>query len=478
LSPAAAGEGALAPPSIRRRLLLLLSAPLALLLATGVLVDYFSTVPPLHAAYDQVLASSIVAVTAHLNIGADGKVKSELSDQAIAVLRADNQDEIYYLVLDAEGGYVAGDEGLPVAPEGPETLSFAYAEYRNVPVRVASYRLHNASGVVSISVAETTNKRREAVRGMLSYMIASDVGQLLVTLSLIWLGVRAGLRPLLALRDQIVRRSANDLAALDEGRVPVEVRPLTQSLNRLFATVAEAAKAQHRFLADAAHQLRTPLAGLQAQLELLSHELQQHGAADPALRERVDRLHSGMQRLGHTANQLLALARAEPSANPADDFRALDLADLAKDGVAAHFDRALVAQIDLGLEASPARVLGSDWLLRELLANLIDNALAYTPAGGSVTVRCGTISPDAVAMQNHPDCAFLEVEDDGPGIPESERARVFERFYRLPGNTRDGNGLGLAIVEEIAQVHAGTLDIAAGMGGRGARIRLTLAAGE
>ncbi|MBS0582000.1 MAG: sensor histidine kinase N-terminal domain-containing protein [Proteobacteria bacterium] len=461
------------PFSVRRRLLLLLSAPLGLLLAAGVLIDYYSTASPLHAAYDQVLASSIVAVAAHLNIGADGRVKSELSDQAIAVLRADNHDEIYYLVLGADGEFVAGDAGLPIAPPGRENPSFADAEYRDAPVRVATYRLTNASGVIAISVAETTNKRREALHNMLSFIVASDLAQLLGTLLLVWVGVRAGLRPLLALRDQIARRSARDLAALDESQVPGEVRPLTRALNRLFATVAEAANAQHRFLANAAHQLRTPLAGLQAQLEVLSDDLRQQGASDPALRERVARLHAGMQRLGQTANQLLALARAEPAANLPGDFRELDLADLAKDGVAAHFDRALAARIDLGLEAEPVRAQASDWLLRELLANLIDNALAYTPAGGNVTVRCGVVRGPEKARSV---LAFLEVEDDGRGIPEGERARVFERFYRIAGGEREGNGLGLAIVEEIARAHGATIELTAGAGGRGTRVRVSLAA--
>jgi two-component system sensor histidine kinase TctE len=448
--------------SIRRRLLLILSAPLALLLAAGVLIDYVVTINPLHVAYDQVLASSIIAVAAHLDIGADGKVKSELSDQAIAVLRADNNDEIYYLVLGGGGEFVAGDEGLPEASRGSDNPSFADAEFRGVPVRVATYRLGNSDASIRISVAETTNKRHEAARDMLSYIVASDLTQLVGTLLLVWVGVRVGLRPLLALRDQISRRSARDLGALDETQVPSEVRPLTQALNRLFSTVAEAASAQHRFLANAAHQLRTPLAGLQAQIELLSGDLAQGRADDPALRERVDQLHVGIQRLGHTAKQLLALARAEPSSHPAGDFRRLDLADLARDGVAANFGRALAAHIDLGLDAEPACVQASDWLLRELLANLIDNALAYTPAGGSVTVRCGA-APQA----------FLEVEDDGPGIPESERARVFERFYRLAGNETPGNGLGLAIVDEIARTHGATVELADGADGHGTRIRIT-----
>jgi two-component system sensor histidine kinase TctE len=178
-----------------------------------------------------------------------------------------------------------------------------------------------------------------------------------------------------------------------------------------------------------------------------------------------------MQRLGYTANQLLALARAEPSANPGGDFRELDLADLAKDGVAAHFDRALAARIDLGLEAESAHVHGSDWLLREMLANLIDNALAYTPADGNVTVRCGGVRDDGQV----PGRAFLEVEDDGPGIPEPERTHVFERFYRIAGSAHQGNGLGLAIVEEIARAHGANIELAGGAEGRGTRVRLTFA---
>jgi two-component system sensor histidine kinase TctE len=240
----------------------------------------------------------------------------------------------------------------------------------------------------------------------------------------------------------------------------------------LFATVAEAASAQHRFLADAAHQLRTPLAGLQAQLELLANDIAGQDPASSALRERVARIHVGMQRLGHTANQLLALARAEPAAHPADDFRPLQLQTLAEDGVTAHFDHALKRQIDLGVEAEAAQVLGSTWLLRELLANLINNALTYTPANGRVTVRSGMVKRQVAALNPAPILAFLEVEDDGPGIPPSERARVLERFYRGPGGGHDGTGLGLAIVDEIARAHGATLDISVGSDGRGTRVRV------
>jgi two-component system sensor histidine kinase TctE len=242
--------------------------------------------------------------------------------------------------------------------------------------------------------------------------------------------------------------------------VPIEVQPLVNALNNLFDTVRAAAHSQQQFLANAAHQLRTPLTGIIAQLELLARD-----PAGAAIREQLLDLHQGSRRLAHTANQLLALARAEPTANTQEQFHQLDLAALAGDGVADHLDRSLAEQIDLGADAQPARVFGSAWLLRELLANLIDNALSYTPPGGNVTVRCGRVGAGA----------FLEVEDDGPGIPADERARVRERFYRLPGSRGNGCGLGLAIVEEIARAHEARLSLDDGPGGRGTRVRIEFA---
>jgi two-component system sensor histidine kinase TctE len=177
-------------------------------------------------------------------------------------------------------------------------------------------------------------------------------------------------------------------------------------------------------------------------------------------------LHDACRRLGHTANQLLALARAEPSANVADDFRALELRQLVEDAVAGNLDRAVERHIDLGAETAPARVHGVAWLLRELLANLVDNALTYAPAHGHVTVRCGIVE-NATSQE-----AFLEVEDDGPGIAEAERARVTARFYRAPGSGGNGCGLGLAIVDDIARVHGAKLEIGSGAGDCGARVRV------
>ncbi|GAA0718464.1 sensor histidine kinase [Dokdonella soli] len=443
--------------SVRRRLLSLLLAPLALLLGTGILIDYISASKPIPIAYDQALVNSALAVAAHVQVDEAGHISAVLSPGAEAVLRSDRYDTIYYLVIDPRGEFVAGDRGLPVASSATRNPSYLDAVFRGDPIRVASYRTQTSAGPVTVSVAETRHKRDHGRRRVLASLFATDLVQLAGTLLLVWIGVRYGLRPLTALRDQIAARSARDLAALDVAPVPLEVRPLVHALNRLFETVREAADAQQQFLANAAHQLRTPLGGIMAQLDLLARD-----PAAAAVRERVLALREGSRRAAHTANRLLALARAEPSALVAGDIRSVDLRALVADAVAAQLDRALAAHIDLGVEAEVVRVPASDWLLRELLANLVDNALTYTPIGGRITLRCG----------NEGDGAFLEVEDDGPGIPPAERARVLERFYRAPGAPGNGCGLGLAIVDEIARLHGAHLVIAGGAEGRGTRIRL------
>jgi len=443
--------------SVRRRLLGLLWIPLTLLLGTGMLIDYAFGNRPIAAAYDQALVNSALGIAAYVEVGADGRITAQLSPQEEALLRSDRYDTIYYRVLGPDGAFLAGDRDLPAPDGASRNPSYADAVFRDEPIRIARYRERTDAGTVTIDVAETRHKRDRARRHVLASLFLTDVLQLGGTLLLVWIGVRYGLRPLTALRDQIAARSARDLAALDETPVPTEVRPLVRALNRLFATVREAAAAQQQFLANAAHQLRTPLGGIQAQLELLARD----PAAAP-LRERVLALHAGSRRAAHTANQLLALARAEPSAIIAGDIRPLDLRALVADAVAGQLDRALAEGIDLGAEAEAVRVAASEWLLRELLANLVDNALSYTPRGGRVTLRSGRDGSGA----------FLEVEDDGPGIPADERARVLERFYRAPGSPGNGCGLGLAIVDEIARLHGADLSIVSGTGDVGTRVRV------
>jgi two-component system, OmpR family, sensor histidine kinase TctE len=221
--------------------------------------------------------------------------------------------------------------------------------------------------------------------------------------------------------------------------------------------LAEAARSQRRFVADTAHQLRTPITGLLGNLELLMKE----PAATP-IAPRLQALQTGMEHLARSANQLLALARADPSTSFTEQFDAVDLKALAGRIVEGNLTRALNAGLDLGVEAAPVAVRGNVRLLEDLLGNLVDNAIHYTPSGGHVTVR-------ASLREGRP---CLEVEDDGPGIPEDQRGRVRERFYRVPGTTGNGCGLGLAIVSEIAEAHGAHFTLESGAQGMGTRARV------
>jgi two-component system sensor histidine kinase TctE len=240
------------------------------------------------------------------------------------------------------------------------------------------------------------------------------------------------------------------------------------SLNRLFELVNAQAESQRRFIADAAHQLRTPLAGLQAQVEAWAQAASAPAGRDSGMvrlpADEVTKLRSATRRTSQLANQLLALSRADARTMHAQPMQRVELKPLCEDILQQFLDEASAKQIDLGLDASAATAHGHDWLLREALANLVDNAVKYSGVGSTVTIRCGR--RDGVA--------FLEVEDDGPGVPPADLPRILDRFYRVQGTQGEGNGLGLAIAEEIARAHHSHLQLAAGADGRGLKVTLPL----
>lgn len=443
---------------MRNRLLRLLLVPLTALLVVSVWSDYHTAIEPARTAYDQALADAALAVAAHVR-SRDGRVELDFPPQAVAVLRTDRYDQIYFRLTDPAGGFVAGDQDLPAVTGAVEQNPyFVDAVYHEQPLRMVIYRAPTPQGQVTIQVAETTLKRKQLANRIVMALVMPNVVLIVATLVLVYFGVRVGLAPLARLRREIETRSSKDLTALHQTAVPDEVQPLVRSLNRLLQMVRESSEAQTRFLADAAHQLRTPLAGLQTQIDLIATE-----RLPEEVQPRLRLLQNSVRRLAHTTQQLLALARAEPSANMAYTMKRLNLREIVEDVASNYLDRALARDVDIGFEASQARIDGSPWLLRELADNLIENALAYVPNGGRITVRC--------AEQG--DQSFLEVEDNGPGIPLSERAKVFDRFYRVPGSPGDGCGLGLAIVKETAELHGAFIDVAAPPSGPGTRIRIT-----
>jgi two-component system sensor histidine kinase TctE len=443
--------------SIRRRLLIFLLPPLTALLLIGVFVDFRAALVFAHKTYDQRLTDAALALAARID-ASGGEVPADLLPHRLPTSGVERDPDFSYAIVGPQDQLMAGDRRLQKAPRGASNPSFVDAALAGTPVRVVSYQLATGTGPITVSVAGADDSRTGPAHFVLGSTWLIGFIQLDITLLLVWIGVHFGLKPLLRLRQDIESRSARELRPLELAQVPAEVRPLVEGLNQLFEMLGEAARAQRQFVADTAHQLRTPLAGLLGHLEVMMQE----PAAAP-LRNRLKGLHEGITALAHSANQLLALARTDPAASLADGFADVDLKALSERILERNLDRSLQSQHDLGADIQPAQVSGNVRLLEDLLGNLVDNALHYTPPGGHVTVRCG--------MQD--EATFLEVEDDGPGIPEAERTHVRKRFYRMPGSVGHGCGLGLAIVDEISRLHDADLTIEAGANGRGARIRVS-----
>jgi two-component system sensor histidine kinase TctE len=279
---------------------------------------------------------------------------------------------------------------------------------------------------------------------------------------LVWFGLSRGLRPLTRLRQTIEAREPDDLSPIATRRVPEELEPLVEAFNEMLERVKRSVSAQQRFVADAAHQMRTPLTGLKTQAQFAIRE------TDPeALRHALRQIATGVDRAGRLINQLLTLARTEGGEVTQQKHEPLDLAQLIRDVVTDWVPVAIEKNIDLGLESDkPAMIVGNSFLLRELAKNLLDNALRYTPSGGHVT--CRILTNQATVL--------LEVEDNGVGISEEQAELVFERFYRVDDAATEGSGLGLAIVQEIAMQHDSQASLRPNPNRRGAVARVAFAA--
>ena len=430
------------PPSIRRRLLIFLISSLVLMVAGAAIVTYWVAQRSANDAYDRSLLDPAFDIADNVSVDAGG-AHVDLPQKALEALVYDQVDKVIYQVRSPTNAIIDGVGDLPSPPGfGAESHMFFDGVYRGEAIRVAAVRTPDGS---MVQVGETLHKRNRLVGEIL---VAELVPTLLIavgSITLAWLGISRGLRPLEQLRSGLSDRAPRDLRPLEARSVPIEIAPVVAAFNGLLDHLRDASTMQQRFLANAAHQLRTPLAGLQMHLELL---FRRDLPAD--LRPELERMHGATVRAGRLANQLLALAKAE---SVPDHGRALEVVDLRAIADAAARDwasPAIAGNIDLGFSLERAVILGDPLLLPELIDNLIDNALRYTGAGGIVTVSTGCRG----------DAAFLCVEDTGPGIPRAERSKVLERFYRVAGTPGEGSGLGLAIVREVADRHGGTLEIA------------------
>lgn len=413
---------------------------------------------------DEALGDTALTLAGQIdNRGNEARI--EINATMDRALRFDRQDDVFYAVLSPSAALLQGDAGLLDVLPKPQPLAAGAKRYSSVRLRERELRLAQlavacGAGTCQVLVAETLNKR-EALQSEISGVVALNGAVLCLLLALAgWWAIRQGLTPLTALSAELEHRDLHRLAPLSAS-LPRELVPLQAAFNRLFERLRLAAETQREFLADAAHQLRTPLTSLQTEIELAVME-----PHDQRLDPLLERLRQRVQRSARLAQQLLSLARAEDRS--VDVGQRLDLRDTAIECGQDWAHRDLPAGMDLGFDLAEAPALGHAFLLRELLENLIHNAVSYAGPGALITVRCGSA----------PEGPWLEVEDNGPGIPAAERAAALQRFRRGSSakGTGTGSGLGLAIAADIAQRHGGQLLLLDARRGPGLRARVNLPA--
>jgi two-component system sensor histidine kinase TctE len=455
--------------SLRRQLVIWVLLPQLVLWVAGGFATYRLAVRYVNQAADATLSQATRALARRVKPIGNGLL-IDFPRAAQEVLETDPNDRLFYMVSTPPGEFILGNNSIPMPPASMrprlndpyfydgEIKSAGPAGGRglreSMKVRIAALYLPYAAPEgkeqwMLVQVARNMAHREDIFKLILMDTLLPLSALIPLLTLIVWIGTGAGLAPLLRLRKEVEGRSPLDLAPLRIESAPQEVHSLVRALNALLASVRQNVNAQKRFIADAAHQLRTPLAGLKSQTALAIA-----ATDDPALIARLKLVDQSATRGAHLINQLLMLARADPEAAAASDKAPLDMPAFVQEIVAEYVPRALRAQIDLGMDdaeppaAAPLRIEANALLLREALTNVIDNAIKYTGRSGEITVR---VAPDGGDV-------LVTVTDDGPGIPEADRARVFERFVRAT-DQGEGCGLGLAIVRDIVAQHGGTVEL-------------------
>lgn len=429
--------------SIRLRLLAWLVGPILLFNFAIASLTYLLAWTPAQRAFDDGLQVRAAALVQAIRDGQDPARLSVPRD-------SDELETTWFALRDATGmRLLAGVSGLPAA----SALGARDALFAGQPVRVTARVLQHEGAALTLTLATTVRQRQQVRAAIVRALVLLELAFTVALGGLAWFSISNGLAPLAQLRSALNRRERADLAPLDPAATPRELAAVVVAFNSLLERLASAARAQDAFLADVAHQLRTPLAGAKLQLEWLAARHQ----ADPESGHALSLMKQANERMIRQTSQLLALARAEPSRSIRASFESLDLAALVAESVQLFVTQAAGRGIDLGFELAAAPLRGERFMLRDLVDNLVDNALRYTPHGASVTVR----------TRMGADGAVLEVEDSGPGIPAAKRARVFQRHVRLDQQS-SGSGLGLAIVRDIARVHGASAAVTDAPGPSGA----------
>jgi len=451
--------------SLRGELLVWILLPLAIVVGFNVWTDHTGAVSTADLITDRTLLASARVIAEQIKDN-DGSVEALIPPSALEMFASDDHDRVIYRVLAPTGELIAGYPdvaGPPAPPHDLEPVFFA-TRFRVEDIRAVAIAQpvvsKLADGRALVIVGTTLRGHDRLVADLWRSSILNQLVLVGLAALLALYGLRRGLAPLQGLRREVAARHPRSIGKIETARVQREVRPLVEALNDAFDRMQGFISMQRRFVANASHQMRTPLAVLKIQSTVGLRETD-----IAAKNEALEAIDHGLDAVSRLVNQLLTLARAEPGSASLRKER-VDFVAIAREALEGLAPLALDREIDLTLDApdAPLAMQGHSTLLREIVANLVENALRYTPCGGAI----------AVAIQRELGQIVLSVADSGPGIAEAERAQVFERFYRLPGSKGDGSGLGLAIVKEIVIAHDGDVILTDAVSGTGLRVTVTL----
>ena len=437
--------------SIRQKLLNWLLILLLPLLFLGTISSYYLANYFANLAYDRALFRVALAIADQIEVKA-GVMVVDLPESTLNLIEFDPEDWIYYQVQNPNHQILIGDEGLALPKVMPKAKEAVYydAKVAKRSLRMVAFNLPlddlHAKGNATILIGETIVKRAKMAHDIIAVMLISQILLMILVTILVYVGIRRGLLSLDRLKNLISARLPTDTRPLQEQDAPQELQPLLHAMNELLIKVKGAVDEQHQFIANAAHQLKTPLAGLKIQAEAALREDNME-----SVHHALKQISTGSDNLGRLANQLLSLARAEPDGAYAQAFSSIDLVALIQDVTADWVPLALEKNSDLGVSCHEEKLIinGNPTLLQELLNNLIDNAIRYNSAGTKITVGLALVNGEAV----------LSVQDNGSGISSVDQKKVFDRFYRVLGTAESGCGLGLAIVREIAHQHKARVEL-------------------
>lgn len=443
------------PYSIRKQLMRWLLIPMLGLIVLDSTALYHFANKLERETFDHDLQSTANDIKQFLIQSSQNTLKP-LDHNTQKALLSDATDQFYYAVKNEFGQHLLGEPhikhntALQSQFSGSKT-DYYYSEIQHKKVRVISMpstiQLNSNPVNIYIQVAQTLNKRQQISQQVLAFILIPQFILLIVAAVMLRVGIRRGLNPLWAVNDALAQRSFVDLEPIKMSNIPIEITRLVDSVNELMDKLKQAIHSQNQFLADAAHQLRTPLAGTSAQIELA----QQSGSL-VEIKKRLQKIFISNERLIHLINQLLTLAKNQPEAVHQINFEVINLSQFVKK-VLLEFDLAAEAKrikLNYVVDNQVMNMMGDQVGLHNLIHNLIDNAIRYTPKEGHVKLSITLLNKDI----------HFSIEDSGPGIPESEQLLVFERFYRGQQETQFGTGLGLAIVKDIAALHKARLLIA------------------